>query len=80
MHEYCGVEFVDYVTKGQFFGGVISQLDEIIEKFDSLLKDSLDAGCLGVDESIYTIMTYKFPELFDFAIMPTSCQNTFIAL
>jgi hypothetical protein len=67
MLKYCGVNKVDRVARGGFFGGtkdVISQANSI---YYNLLMDSLKNGLMGTEESLFTIMTYKHPEIFSYS-------------
>jgi hypothetical protein len=57
---------VDKVCRGGIFGGpkhIISRVNEI---YYSLMTDTLSAGYMGTEESLFTIMLYKYPELFQY--------------
>jgi len=57
---------VDKVCRGGIFGGpkhIISRVNEI---YYSLMIDTLSAGYMGTEESLFTIMLYKYPELFQY--------------
>jgi hypothetical protein len=57
---------VDKVCRGGIFGGpkhIISRINEI---YYSLMTDTLSAGYMGTEESLFTIMLYKHPELFQY--------------
>ena len=65
MCEYAGGE-VDKVCRGGIFGGpkhIVSRINEI---YYSLMTDTLSAGYMGTEESLFTIMLYKYPELFQY--------------
>jgi hypothetical protein len=65
MCKYAGGE-VDKVCRGGIFGGpkhIISRINEI---YYSLMTDTLSAGYMGTEESLFTIMLYKYPELFQY--------------
>lgn len=65
MCEYAGGE-IDKVARGGIFGGpkhIISQINQI---YYSLVVDTLSKGLMGTEESIFTIMTYKYPELIQY--------------
>lgn len=63
MAEYCGVEFVDYVARGGFFGGKKSILNEVNALYYNILEKTLKDGYMGADECLFTIMCYRYPNL-----------------
>jgi FkbM family methyltransferase len=69
---------IDKVCRGGIFGGpkhIISKTNEI---YYNLLVDTLSAGYMGTEESIFTIMLYKHPELFQyFSIEMNGLLGTF---
>jgi uncharacterized Fe-S cluster-containing radical SAM superfamily protein len=60
--------------KGFFLGGDVSHIDEIVNLQESILRSSLEEKLLGLDETIFTIMTYQSPDLFDKVVI-TDCSN-----
>jgi Bacterial protein of unknown function (HtrL_YibB). len=52
-----------YVARGGVFGGTKSSISAVNEKYYHLLVDSLPRGYMGTEESIFTILSYKHPEL-----------------
>lgn len=58
-------ERVNRVARGGFFGGKKDSIPEINTIYYHLLKDTLDNGYMGTEESIFTIMTYLYPNLID---------------
>jgi hypothetical protein len=64
MNKYCNVDFVNMISRAQFFGGVMTNIDIITEYYLDILTDTLNEGYLGTEESIFTILTYKHKELF----------------
>lgn len=74
VHQYCNVPFVDRIMKGFFLGGDVSHIDEIVNLQESILRSSLEEKLLGLDETIFTIMTYQSPDLFDKVVI-TDCSN-----
>ena len=74
VHRYCNKNFVDRIMKGFFFGGKINNLDEIIEEYNKIIKDSLEEKYLGIEETYNTILINKKPEFFNEVIIP-SCIN-----
>lgn len=61
MCDYAGAE-VDKVARGGIFGGPKSSIRQINGIYYELLNKSLDEGLMGTEESVFTIMTYKYPE------------------
>lgn len=73
-HRYCNLPFVERIMKGFFFGGSVSQFDDILSLYNNILYKSLEEGYLGLDETIFTIMSYQKPELFNKVII-ADCDN-----
>lgn len=63
--EYAGAE-VDKVCRGGIFGGPKSAIRKANEIYYNLLNETLSAGYMGTEESVFTIMLYRHPELFQF--------------
>jgi hypothetical protein len=60
--------------KGFFFGGDVTHIKEIVDLHNSIIQTSLDEKLLGIDETIFTIMSYQRPDLFD-KVFITDCSN-----
>lgn len=69
MTEVCGKK-PDYVCRATLFGGNKDVIKSVTKIYEEELKNSLDRKCIGAEESIYTILTHKYPELFDCYRMP----------
>jgi hypothetical protein len=69
MKKYCKSENVDRVARGGFFGGHKDYIAKTNEIYYGLLNDSLNDGYMGTEESIFTIMTYLYPETFKFELI-----------
>ena len=65
MCEYSNNE-VDMVCRGGFFGGTKDSITEANSIYYGLLLDTLTNGYMGTEESIFTIMAYKYPDLFQY--------------
>ena len=61
--EYCRVDFVDKISRGGFWGGNKDQIHKINELYYNILQSTISQGYMGADESLFTILTYQFPEL-----------------
>ena len=57
---------VDKVARGGIFGGPKHLIKQINQIYYDLLNETLGAGLMGTEESIFTIMTYKYPELIQY--------------
>jgi hypothetical protein len=57
---------VNKVARGGIFGGPKSLISRMNEIYYGLLNDTLSKGLMGTEESLFTIMTYKYPELIQY--------------
>jgi len=57
MNKIAG-EKVNRVARGGFFGGHIDYISQANTTYYELLNNTLNAGLMGTEESIFTIMTY----------------------
>jgi hypothetical protein len=57
---------VNKVARGGFFGGPKSTISDINGIYYSLLKTTLEDGCMGTEESIFSIMVYKHSSLINY--------------
>jgi hypothetical protein len=57
---------IDKVCRGGIFGGPKYTISKTNELYYSSLYDTLTSGYMGTEESIFTIMLYKHPELFQY--------------
>lgn len=63
MAKHCGVDYVNYVARGGFFGGkkeIISQLNNL---YYGVMESTLSQGYMGADECLFTILCHKHPNL-----------------
>jgi len=61
MNNYSGSK-VNKVARGGFFGGLKESISEINSIYYGLLQETLNNNLMGTEESIFTIMTYKYPQ------------------
>ena len=54
------------VARGGFFGGSKESISEMNVLYYNIMSDTLNNGLMGTEESLFTIMTYKHPELIQF--------------
>jgi O-methyltransferase len=64
MNEFAQTENVEYVCRAGFFGGPKTMISEINSIYYGLLNNTLSEGYMGTEESIFTLMTYLYPQLF----------------
>jgi hypothetical protein len=63
MNIYAGAD-VKYVCRGGLFGGHKDQIRDANSTYYSLLQRTLSSGYMGTEESLFTIMSYNEPELY----------------
>lgn len=63
MDKYAG-QHVNYVCRGGLFGGHKEAIHQANGLYYTLLDSSLSEGYMGTEESIFTIMAYKEPEMY----------------
>ncbi len=56
----------DMVARGGFFGGPVECITNFNSVYYSVLFNTLKKKLMGTEESLFTILLYKYPELFDF--------------
>jgi hypothetical protein len=66
MNEYSGNK-VDKVARGGFFGGRKESITEINNLYYNLLIETLSNGLMGTEESLFTILLYKYPNTFSYS-------------
>jgi len=63
MAQYCGVDHVDYVARGGFFGGNKDTIRQMNSLYYNVLETTLKDGYMGADECLFTILCYRHPDL-----------------
>jgi len=63
MADYCGVDFVNKISRGGFWGGEKAQIHELNSLYYDILRDTISEGYMGADECLFTILTYRHPDL-----------------
>jgi O-methyltransferase len=58
---------VNMVARAGFFGGKKDTISEINSIYYGLMNDTLSQGLMGTEESLFTIMTYKYPNLISYS-------------
>ena len=67
---------VDKVARGGIFGGPKHLISQINNIYYNILNDTLSRGLMGTEESLFTIMTYKHPELIQYYEIKNKNNNT----
>lgn len=62
MNRYANAK-VNRVARGGFFGGNKKILSQINGVYYNLLNGTLSEGYMGTEESVFTLITYLYPEL-----------------
>lgn len=57
---------VKLVGRGGFFGGTKESIGEINSIYYNLLNETLTQKYMGTEESLFSIMVYKYPKLVDY--------------
>jgi FkbM family methyltransferase len=65
INEYAGNK-VTKVARGGFFGGPTDTIGEINSFYYDLLQNTLSEGYMGTEESIFSIMCYRYPDLINY--------------
>jgi hypothetical protein len=77
MNKICDNN-VNRVARGGFFGGHIDYISSANNLYYSLLNDTLSQDLMGTEESIFTIMTYKDPDIYHHEMIESNgLINTF---
>lgn len=63
MNTYAGSD-VKYVCRGGLFGGHKDQIRDANSTYYSLLQRTLSSGYMGTEESLFTIMSYNEPDIY----------------
>lgn len=69
INKYCNTNNVNYVARAQFFGGLLSNINNVINEYNNILEKTLNDGYMGTEESIFTIMTYTKPDLYNLVLI-----------
>jgi hypothetical protein len=54
------------VARGGFFGGNKDTISQMNSLYYGLLIDTLNRGFMGTEESLFTILTYQYPNIIDY--------------
>jgi hypothetical protein len=62
-------EHVNRVARGGFFGGHKDHISSANDLYYSLLNDTLNQGYMGTEESIFSLMTYLKPNIYEYEMI-----------
>lgn len=65
LAQLSGVDRTRWVARGGFFGGAAAAVNEVVAHYSHVLEQTLDAGLMGTEESLLTILSYAQETLFD---------------
>ena len=65
INDWAGDD-VKKVARGGFFGGPKDTIAEMNGEYYNLMNETLSQGFMGTEESIFSIMVYKFPEQINY--------------
>lgn len=64
MNTYAG-QPVKYVCRGGLFGGKKEVINQANGTYYATLSQTLNDGCMGTEESIFSIMSYREPHIYE---------------
>jgi hypothetical protein len=64
LARYCKTDYVKYVCRGGFFGGKKDHIHDMNGLYYNILSSTLSDGLMGTEESIFTILSHKYPSKF----------------
>jgi hypothetical protein len=60
---YANTDYVKYVCRGGFFGGKKEHINQLNGLYHATLNSTLSENLMGTEESIFTILAHRHPEL-----------------
>ena len=71
----------EYVCRATIFGGSKDQIQKFNDKYFQLMRKSLDTGCIGTEEALFTMVEMMHPNLVERFVMPSGdIKNYLITL
>lgn len=65
LARYANVPAIEWVARGGFFGGSAAYVVEAARLYEAMLGYTLDQGCMGTEESVFTILAHLHPDIFE---------------
>lgn len=69
MCGYTNTNKISYVCRGGVFGGTKENIKTVNNLYYGILNDTLNKNLMGTEESVFTIIAHKYPELVDRAMI-----------
>jgi hypothetical protein len=63
---------VDKVCRGGFFGGPVDLISVFNGEYYQLMSETLGNGLMGTEESLFTILLYNKPNIFDYYLIESN--------
>ena len=57
---------IDKVCRGGFFGGPKDKIGDFNSLYYHMMSDTLNRGYMGTEESLFTLLTYLYPDKFEY--------------
>ena len=57
---------VNKVCRGGFFGGPVEDISDFNNEYYGLMKSTLNEGYMGTEESLFTLLLYRYPENYQY--------------
>jgi len=57
---------VNKVCRGGFFGGPVEEIGAFNNQYYGLMKSTLTEGYMGTEESLFSILLYRYPEAYQY--------------
>ena len=63
LERYAGTT-ISRVMRGGLFGGQVRAIPKVAALYEDWLRRTLTDGCMGTEESVFTLIAHRHPELF----------------
>ena len=63
---------VNKVCRGGLFGGPVEAIDDFNTQYYNLMKSTLNEGYMGTEESLFTILLYRYPENYQYYLIESN--------
>ena len=68
LNELAGGK-VNKVCRGGFFGGPVEDISDFNTEYYNLMKSTLKDGYMGTEESLFSILLYRYPENYQYYLI-----------
>ena len=63
---------IDKVARGGFFGGPKELIGDFNTQYYGLMRNTLIDGFMGTEESLFTILLYKYPKMYEYYLIESN--------